>query len=118
MNLARFCFLDAAVDEFYRTGTTWRTQRSPCYEPKRDATPTIGNSQILSASSPLERWEFRVHWAAQDVRLHRAGTNHFRHPVFAILDVAFDSLEIPAEDGTGLTLTAYSAEPGSSSEDA
>ena len=51
------------------------------------------------------------------MRLHRVGTKHFRHTAVGTLDLDFDALEIPTEDGIGLTLTAYSAEPGSPSED-
>ncbi|MCW2652431.1 MAG: hypothetical protein QOE41_2010 [Mycobacterium sp.] len=60
--------------------------------------------------------EFRTRWAAHNVRLHQAGAKHFRHPVVGRVDVAFDSMELPADPG--LTLTAYTAEPGSPSEDA
>ena len=59
---------------------------------------------------------FRTRWAAHDVRQHRAGTKHFHHPVVGRLDLDLDALELPAD--TGLTLTAYSAEPGTPSADA
>jgi transcriptional regulator with XRE-family HTH domain len=49
-------------------------------------------------------------------RLHRAGVEHFRHPVVGTLDLACDSMDLPAQPG--LTLTAYTAEPGSPSQDA
>jgi hypothetical protein len=62
--------------------------------------------------------EFRVWWAAHDVRLHQTGTKHFRHPVVGLLDVSFDSMPLPAREDQDLTMTCYSAEPGSSSEDA
>lgn len=48
--------------------------------------------------------------------LHQHGSKHFRHPVVGLIDVTFDSMDLAA--GPGLTLTAYSAEPGSPSEDA
>jgi hypothetical protein len=40
---------------------------------------------------------------------------HFRHPVVGDLTLTFDALELPAE--RGLQLTAYTAEPGSPSEE-
>jgi transcription regulator MmyB-like protein len=55
--------------------------------------------------------EFRTRWAAHNVRLHRTGIKHFHHPIVGNLDLAFDAMELPAEPG--LTMTAYSAEPGS-----
>ena len=54
--------------------------------------------------------EFRSRWAAHNVRLHRAGTKRFHHPVVGDVELAFDALELPGEPG--LTLTAYTAEPG------
>jgi hypothetical protein len=50
------------------------------------------------------------------VRLHDTGTKHFHHPVVGLVDISFDSMSMPADPG--LTLTAYSAEPGTRSEDA
>ena len=59
--------------------------------------------------------EFRARWAAHDVRLHRTGGKHFRHPVVGEIGLTFDALELPAE--RGLQLTAYTAEPGSPDEE-
>jgi hypothetical protein len=50
------------------------------------------------------------------VRLHRSGVKHFHHPVVGALELAFEAMDLPADPG--LTLTAYTPEPGSPSEDA
>ena len=49
------------------------------------------------------------------MRLHRTGVKHFRHPVVGRLDLTFDAMEIPTDPG--ITLTAYTAEPGTPSEE-
>jgi hypothetical protein len=59
---------------------------------------------------------FRTEWAAHNVTLYQHGSKHFQHPLVGLIDVTFDSMELPADPG--LTLTAYSTEPGSPSEDA
>jgi hypothetical protein len=59
---------------------------------------------------------FRVRWAVHDVRLHRTGLKHFRHPLVGDLHLSFDSMDLSAHPG--LTLTALCAEAGSSSDDA
>ena len=59
--------------------------------------------------------EFATHWARHDVRLHRTGIKHFTHSVVGDLALAFDAMELPADPG--LTLTAYSAEPGTPAEE-
>lgn len=48
--------------------------------------------------------------------LHQTGIKHFHHPVVGHVEVSFDSMELPADPG--LTLTAYTTEPGSPSHDA
>jgi transcriptional regulator with XRE-family HTH domain len=115
VNLARFNFLDARARDFYpnwddaadTSVALLRTEagRDPH---NRELTTLIGELATLSA-------EFRTRWAAHDVRLHQRGTKTFQHPVVGRLELAFDAMDLPADPG--LTLTAYSAEPGSPSED-
>ena len=59
--------------------------------------------------------EFRALWAAQNVRLHRSGIKHFRHPAVDVLDLMFEAMALEADEG--LTLTAYTAEPGTPPHD-
>ncbi|MEU7875660.1 helix-turn-helix transcriptional regulator [Dactylosporangium sp. NPDC049140] len=60
--------------------------------------------------------EFRLRWAAHDVRLHRTGRKHIRHPVVGDLHLSYDVMELPADPG--LALIAFSAEAGSPDDDA
>jgi transcriptional regulator with XRE-family HTH domain len=116
VNLARFAFLEPRSRHFY---TDWDEVASSTVallrseagrDPyNRDLTDLVG--ELATRSD-----EFRVRWAAHNVLLHRAGTKHFHHPVVGTIDVAFDAMALLAD--AGLTLTAYSAEPGSPSEDA
>jgi hypothetical protein len=59
---------------------------------------------------------FGVRWAAHDVRLHRTGIKHFRHPVVGELQLSYEVMELPADPG--LSLIAFSAEAGSPDDDA
>jgi len=59
--------------------------------------------------------DFRVRWAAHNVRLHRTGRKHFRHPAVGELELNFEAMDLSADPG--LTLTAYSAEPGTPAAD-
>lgn len=116
VNLARFCFLDPAAADYYAdwddaadaTVALLRTEagRDP-YD--RSLSDLVGE---LSTRSEV----FRVRWAAHDVRLHHRGTKTFHHPVVGELRLDFEALDLPAEPG--LTLTVYSPEPGSHSQDA
>ncbi|MEW1718122.1 hypothetical protein [Streptomyces sp. NPDC093109] len=75
----------------------------------RAKTVLIGELSTLSD-------EFRVRWAAHDVRLHRTGLKHFHHPVVSDLHLNFETMELSADPR--LPLTALSAEAGPSHEDA
>ena len=59
---------------------------------------------------------FRNRWAAHTVLLHRSGTKRFNHPVIGDVSFAYEVMELSAD--TGLTLTVYSPEPSSPSQDA
>jgi len=60
--------------------------------------------------------EFRIRWAAHNVRIHRAGVKHVRHPVVGDLELTFEMMELSADPG--LSILTYSAEPGTRSEEA
>jgi transcriptional regulator with XRE-family HTH domain len=115
-NLARFIFLDPASHDFYQDGEQLAQDvvellrgeagRNP-YD--RDLTDLIGE---LSTRSD----RFRTWWAAHNVRLHRAGVKHLHHPLVGDLTLAYESMDLTADQG--LRLNAYSAEPGSPDQDA
>src|SRR5215218_7695774 len=60
--------------------------------------------------------EFRQRWGAHNVRHHGSGAKTYHHPIVGELTLAYEGLELAAEPG--LTLTIYTAEPGSPSEEA
>jgi hypothetical protein len=115
VNLARFRFLDPAARDFYpdfadsarNTVALLRTEagRDPF---SKSLTGLIG--ELCTRSE-----EFRTLWAAHDVRLHRTGLKHFRHPDVGTLDLMFEAVTLDADEG--LTLTAYTAGPGTPSHD-
>lgn len=49
------------------------------------------------------------------MRLHHTGSKPFRHPEIGDILLDFDAMALPAQPG--LTLTAYSAEPGTAAHD-
>jgi transcriptional regulator with XRE-family HTH domain len=55
--------------------------------------------------------EFRTRWGAHNVRHHGTGTKRFHHQAVGDLTLAYEGLEMAAEPG--LTLTIYTAQPGS-----
>jgi MmyB-like transcription regulator ligand binding domain len=86
--------------------------RYPARAGQRRTPYKIRPATQLSARSE----EFRALWAAHNVRLHRSGLKHFHHPVIGRMDLMFEAMAREADEG--LTLTAYTAEPGSPLHDA
>jgi transcriptional regulator with XRE-family HTH domain len=60
--------------------------------------------------------DFRVRWAAHDVRLHRTGHKHIRHPVVGELHLSYEVMDLPADPG--LALVAFGADTGTPTDDA
>jgi transcriptional regulator with XRE-family HTH domain len=114
-NLARFNFLDPRARDFYpnwddaaHTSVALLRTEAGRDPHNRDLTNLVG--ELATRSD-----EFRTRWAAHNVRLHQRGTKTFHHPVVGRLELSFDAMDLPADPG--LTLTAYTAEPASPSED-
>lgn len=115
-NSARFTFLDPAAHEFY---VDWeRTAKDLVAHLRSEAGRNPydrGLSDLvgeLSTRSP----EFGTWWAAHNVRYHRAGTKRLRHPLVGELELDYEVLDVSADEG--LTISVYSTEPGSRSEEA
>jgi transcriptional regulator with XRE-family HTH domain len=114
-NTARFLFLNPRAAEFFidwdKVGhdavAILRAEagRDP-YD--RRLTELIGELSTRSA-------EFRVRWAAHNVKLHRSGVKRFHHPVVGDLTFNFEALDLAADPGQRMLV--YTAEPGSPSHD-
>jgi MmyB-like transcription regulator ligand binding domain len=75
----------------------------------RDLSDLIG--QLATRSE-----QFCRRWAAHNVRIHTSGIKLLHHPVVGDLDLLFESFPLPADPTQ--SLLAYTAEPGSSTQDA
>ena len=115
VNLARFAFLNPQATALYpnwddAANTTVAMLRTEAGRNPYDR----GLSDLIGELSTRSE-TFRNRWATHNVRLHRAGAKQFHHPVVGDLRLAYEVMELSAD--TGLTLTAYSPEPDSPSQD-
>jgi len=116
VNNARFVFLDPRATNFYRdwskaandTVATLRTQAG------RDPYDRALSDLVGELSTQSE--EFRIRWAAHNVRQHYAGTKRVRHPTVGDIDLTYDVFDVATE--SDLRLVVYTTQPGSTSEDA
>ena len=114
-NLARFNFLDPRSIDFYPDWDAAADTSVALLHTEAGRDPYDRGLTDLIGELSTRSEAFRIRWAAHDVRLHRTGVKHFRHPAVGRLDLTFDAMEIPTD--RGLTLTAYTAEPGTPSEE-
>ena len=116
VNHARFTFLDPRARDFW---IDWERAADDSVaqlrtEAGRDPYDQALTGLVGELSTRSEA--FRARWAAHNVRLHRTGLKHFRHPVVGDLHLSFEVMELPADPG--LSLLAFSAPAGSRDDDA
>jgi transcriptional regulator with XRE-family HTH domain len=115
-NTARFLFLDPAAPAFY---PDWERQAQDVVAMLRTEAGQTPHDKTLSnliGELSTRSEQFRTWWAAHNVRFHRTGTKRFHHPVVGDLTLTFEALDLAAD--SGLRISAYSAEPGTPSDDA
>jgi transcriptional regulator with XRE-family HTH domain len=113
-NVARFVFLDGRSHGFFldwdevADGIVGALRAEAGRNPlDRSLTDLIG--ELTARSHP-----FATKWAQHNVRLHRTATKRLRNSVVGDLELTGDALELA---GDGLTIIAYTAEPGSAAEE-
>ena len=114
-NIARFQFLDPASHEFYPDWDSFADICVAILRTEAGRNPYDKELHDLIGELSTRSDEFRTRWGAHNVRHHSTGSKTFHHPVVGDLTIAYEGLEMAAEPG--LTLTIYTAEPGSPSEE-
>ncbi|MEU4265861.1 helix-turn-helix transcriptional regulator [Streptomyces argenteolus] len=114
-NLARFTFLDPASHRFYPNWDAFADITVAIVRAEAGRDPHDKDLHDLVGELCTRSDEFRTRWGAHNVRHHGTGTKHFHHHAVGDLTLAFEGLEMAA--APGLTLTVYTAEPGSPSEE-
>ncbi|MCX5264597.1 helix-turn-helix transcriptional regulator [Streptomyces sp. NBC_00199] len=113
-NLARYQFLDPAARRFYRDWDLAADMTVDLLRTEAGRNPHDKDLHDLVGELSTRSDAFRRRWGAHNVTRHGTGVKRFRHPVVGELTLAWESLAMTAEPG--LTVTVYTAEPGSASE--
>lgn len=114
-NLARFTFLDSASRRFYPDWGLAADVTVAILRTEAGRNPHDKELHDLVGELSTRSDDFRTRWGAHNVRHHGTGTKNFHHHAVGDLTLAFEGLEMAAEPG--LTITIYTAEPGSPSEE-
>ena len=112
-NFARFTFLDSAARRFH---PDWEQAAEMCVANLRTAAgkdPHDKGLHDLVGELSTRSDEFGRRWGAHNVRTHGTGVKTFHHHVVGDLTLAYEGFDLRAEPD--LTMTIYSAEPGSPS---
>lgn len=114
-NAARFMFLNPDAQTFF---PEWEQNASDIVATLRGSAGRRPHDRSLSdlvGELATRSEEFRIRWAAHNVRFHRTGLKRIAHPVVGELALSYEALELPTNPGW--TMYAYTAEPGSASEE-
>jgi PAS domain-containing protein len=115
-NAARFVFLDPGAPEFFKE---WEKVANDVVallraEVGRDPYDRARSDLVGELSTRSE--DFRVRWAAHNVRFHRTGVKNCHHPVVGDLTLTYEAFELPGDPGQ--TIFVYVPEPNSASDEA
>ena len=115
-NTARFAFLDPKANEFFRDWDRVADDTVALLRAEVGRNPYDRGLSDLIGELSTRSDDFRVRWAAHNVRIHTTGVKRIHHPVVGDVDLSFESFPL-AGDPTQ-SMVAYTAEPGSPSQDA
>jgi transcriptional regulator with XRE-family HTH domain len=114
MNLARFMFLDPHSKDFFVDWETLADDFAAAMRTESGQNPRDRALNNLIGDLAAGSTEFSARWARHNVRFHRTARKTMRNPLVGEIELTGDALDLPGE---GLTLIAYTAEPGSHAQD-
>jgi transcriptional regulator with XRE-family HTH domain len=115
-NNARIVFLDPRATTFFREWEKVANDTVALLRAEAGRDPYDRDLSDLIGELSTRSEDFRVRWAAHDVRIHNTGVKKLHHDVVGDLDLPFESL--PIETGSSTSLVTYLPEPDSSSHEA
>jgi transcriptional regulator with XRE-family HTH domain len=115
-NHARFVFLDPRAKNFFVDWDRVAHDTVAMLRVEAGSDPHDRDLSVLVGELSTQSEDFRMRWAAHNVRAHQTGAKRFHHPVVGDLSLTFEMLELAADPG--LHLLVLGADPGTASQDA
>ena len=116
VNTARFAFLEPAARTFWRDWEKIAADSANLLRAEAGRNPCDGELTALVGELSTGSEEFRARWARHDVRVHTTGVKRVHHPIVGDLELPYEATPLAADPGQ--TLLMYTAETGSTTEDA
>jgi transcriptional regulator with XRE-family HTH domain len=114
VNLARFIFLDPLAKSFFVDWGIIAEEVASVLRTLAGRDPQDRGLSDLIGELTTRSDAFATMWARHNVRLHRTARKRLRNRVVGEIELTGDALDLA---GDGLTVIAYSADPGSQAED-
>ena len=115
-NMARFIFLNQHAGEFFVDWDGVANDAVAILRAEAGRDPYDKRTSDLIGELSTRSDEFRVRWAAHNVKFHRTGTKTLHHPVVGDLTLDYEALELAGD--AGQRILVYNAEPASPSAEA
>ncbi len=114
LNLARFMFLDPRSRDFFLEWETIADDLAAALRTESGRNPRDRALNSLIGDLAAGSTAFSARWARHNVRFHRSARKTLHNPLVGDIELTGDSLELA---GDGLAVIAYTAEPGSESQE-
>jgi transcriptional regulator with XRE-family HTH domain len=115
-NTARFIFLNPRASEFFDGWEAIANDAVAILRAEAGRDPHDKRLSDLIGELSTRSDEFRVRWAAHNVKFHRTGAKTLHHPVVGDLTLEYEALDLPGDDGQRILV--YTAAPQSRSQQA
>jgi len=115
-NMARFLFLNQRAGDFFGDWERIANDAVAILRAAAGRDPYDRNLSDLIGELSTRSEEFRVRWAAHNVKFHRTGVKTLHHPLVGVLTLSYEALELPGDGGQRILV--YTAEPDSPSQEA
>ena len=115
-NAARFVFLDPAASDFFKQWDKTANDVVALLRAEAGRDPYDRELSDLVGELSTRSEDFRVRWAAHNVKFHRTGVKKYHHAEVGDLTLTYEALELPEDPGQ--TIFVYMAEPHSASQEA
>ena len=113
-NMARFIFLNPQATEFFHDWDQIAHDAVAILRAEAGRDPYDRRLSDLIGELSTRSDQFRVRWAAHNVKFHRTGTKTLHHPLVGDLTLAYEALDLPGDSGQRILV--YTAEPESPSQ--
>ena len=114
-NMARFIFLNPQATEFFPGWEQIANDAVAILRAEAGRDPYDRRLSDLIGELSTRNDQFRVRWAAHNVKFHRTGTKTLHHPLVGDLTLAYEALDLPGDSGQRILV--YTAEPESPSQE-